>query len=423
MLLGFLLYTVLGTLLLCLPFSQTVPVSWLDHLFTATSAVSTTGLATVATGDTYSWFGELVVLSLFQVGAVGYMTLSSFVLLARGQRFSRQRSGVLQAGFALPGYFDMRRFVQHVFVFSLVIQSLGAAMLYPAFLQAGEDRPLWSAIFHSVSAFCTAGFSLNATSLEAYAENTTVNAVIAVLAYLGAVGFIVLQDIWYSVKFREHMITFTSKVILAMTAILLFSAVPPVYFLEPSLQHLDAWPKLLAAVFQVVNASTTAGFNSVPLGEWGAMSVMILILLMAVGASPSGTGGGIKTTTLSALLATVASIARRRERVTLAGNEIPLIRVLNAVASATLFVAVLGVLIVLLAAVDDHPLHALAFEATSALATAGLSLGITGSLSPTAQILLIFAMFIGRLGPLTLGIALLRPEPKPEDITSDDLVT
>jgi trk system potassium uptake protein TrkH len=420
---GFASYCLIGWVLLWLPWSVEagVEVGALDHLFTVVSAVSTTGLATVATGDSYSFWGELVVLLLFQLGGIGFMTVTSFVILGRGREITTAREGVLKAGFALPTYFDVKRFVRHVVVFSLVIEAAGALVLWREFAAAGVENAGWFAVFHSVSAFATAGFGLRGNSLEDFSDNVTVNVTISSLAYLGAIGFIVMQDVWLSLRFREHMITFTSRVILTMTVGVLVVGSAVVYLAEPALSRLPWDERLMAAVFQVGAASSTSGFNTVPIGGLGAASLAVLICAMVIGASPSGTGGGLKTTGASALWATVVSVMRGRERVTLMGNEIPPARLLIATAAATFYLVCLSLTTLALCLVQPHDLARLVFEAASALGTVGLSTGITGEMTPAGKWVLIIAMFIGRVGPLTLGLALLHRRPRPQPVEVDDL--
>lgn len=425
---GYVLYVVLGTALLCLPFAQAVPVRVIDNLFNAASAVSTTGLVTVATGDSYTFFGELVHLLLFQLGGIGYMTLSSFVLLARGRALHRSRHGVLEAGFTLPRYFRVDHFVKQVVVFTLVIEAAGAAVLYWAFSARGMPDALWSAVFHSVSAFTTAGFGLYSNSLEGFRDDPVVNITVSLLAYAGAIGFIVMQDVWYSVRFRERMITFTSKVILWMTAAVFVLGTLAFFLVEPTVRDLPLGSRLMASAFQVMTASSTAGFNTIPIGPMGLAALWVVVVLMVVGASPSGTGGGIKTTSVSALLATVVSVARGRQSVSLLGNEIPVRRVLTAAAAATLYLLLLGAGLLLLLVTEvprsagEVPFMPLVFEAASALSTVGLSMGVTGSLTDAGKAVLIALMVVGRIGPLTLGVALLqRRETREQSPAQDDL--
>ena len=419
--LGFAVYAAIGTTLLSLPWSQHGRAGVVDHAFTAVSALSTTGLSTLSVSDSYSFAGELIVLSLIQLGGVGFMTISSLLLLASGRRLSGARVGVLQAGFSLPRYFVMRHFLVHVAVFTVLCEAIGAGLLWWRFAALGVEHPLWSAVFHSVSAFATAGFSLNNDSMAGFAGDWPVNLLIDALAYLGGIGFIVAQDVWYSLRLRERMLTFTSKVILVMTGAVLVAGTALLYFLEPSVRGLPAGDRLLASVFQVLNASSTAGFNTIPIGAMSAAGLVVLMIAMLIGASPSGTGGGIKTTTVSAILANLSSVIRGRASTVWLGHEIPLARVLSAFAAASLYLIELCAGVLLLTCTEGQPFLDIVFEAASAIGTVGLSMGITGDLTTAGKLVVIALMFAGRCGPLTLGLALLRPDRSEAQPRRDDL--
>jgi trk system potassium uptake protein TrkH len=386
-----------------------------------TSAISTTGLVTVPTGDSYTLLGQFVHLLLFQLGGVGYMTISSFVVLARGGKLSPERAGILKTGFALPGYFPIDRFVYHVIAYTLTVEALGTAVLWWEFSSAGEATPLWSAIFHCVSAFATAGFGLHGDSLERFAWNVPVNLTIGVLSYLGAIGFIVFQDVYYSLRNRERMMTLTSKVILVMTVALFIVCTPVVYFIEPSFRSLPLGRGLIAAAFQVMTASTTAGFNTVPIGPLTNGALWLIVILMVIGASPSGTGGGLKTTSVSAVYATIASIVRRRGQVSMLGYEVPSARLLVAMASIGFYLTMLTIGVLLLCISEQQSFLALLFEAASGLGTVGLSMGITGEVTTFGKVVLIVLMFAGRVGPITLGLAMFRPEKEVLNLPPEDL--
>ncbi|MBX3382410.1 MAG: hypothetical protein KF864_02770 [Phycisphaeraceae bacterium] len=419
--LGFVGYCLLGTLLLCLPFAQKVHTPAIDNAFSAVSAVSTTGLTTVDVGSSYSWFGQGVILALFQGGGIGFMTLSSILIVARGKTLSTSQMGVLKAGFSVPHYFVMQHFIVHAVIFTFVCEAIGAGLLWWRFSVLGVESPLWSAIFHAVSAFATAGFSLNKTSMEAFSGDWVVNVTIGTLAYLGAVGFIVAQDVWYTIKLRERMLTFTSKVILAFTGAVFLVGSLMIFFLEPAVQALPHGERALASAFQVMTASTTAGFNTVPVGQMSSLGLIVLMTVMIIGASPSGTGGGIKTTGVSAILGNLLSVLKRRDRVVWFGHEIPLVRVHYAFAAATVYLVGLLVGLIGLVITDSHEFLPLVFEAASAIGTAGLSMGITGELSAPGKVVIMTLMFAGRCGPLTIGLSLLRPDTDPIVARKDDL--
>lgn len=419
--LGFAGNVLLGTLLLCLPLAQARPTGLIDNLFSATSAVSTTGLMTVGVSENYTIFGQLVLLVLFQLGGIGFMTLSSLFILARGGTISHSRLSVLQAGFAVPHYFVMQRFIVHVVAFTASCELIGTTILWWRFSSLGVDQALWTALFHSVSAFATAGFSLYSDSLERFSGDWVINFTIAGLCYMGAIGFIVFQDIWYSIKHRERMLTFTSKVILCMTAGIFGVGTILLLLTEPSVAGLSLLDRFMVCAFQCMTAATTAGFNTVPVGSFSTPALLVLLAAMIIGASPSGTGGGIKTTTAAALLANLMSVLRGRDRVLLLGNEIPMIRVLFAVAAATFYLAHLGVGVFVLSMTERLPLWSVLFEAASAIGTVGLSLGVTPEISAAGKFTLVALMFAGRLGPLTIGLALLRPDPDAGSPGRDDL--
>ncbi len=419
--LGFAGYCLLGTLLLCLPFAQKVHAPFVDNAFTVVSAVSTTGLTTIDVGTSYSWFGQGVIFALFQGGGIGFMTLSSILIVARGKSLSASQMGVLKAGFSLPHYFVMQHFIVHAVIFTFACEAIGAGLLWWRFSALGVETPLWSAIFHAVSAFATAGFSLNKTSLEAFSGDWVVNLTIGTLAYMGAVGFIVMQDVWYTVKLRERMLTFTSKVILAFTGAVFVVGTLMIFFLEPAVKTLALGERALASAFQVMTASTTAGFNTIPIGEMSSLGLIVLMTVMIIGASPSGTGGGIKTTGVSAILGNLLSVLKRRDRVVWFGHEIPMVRVHYAFAAATVYLVGLLVGLIGLVVTDSHEFLPLVFEAASAIGTAGLSMGITGELSTPGKVVIMLLMFAGRCGPLTIGLSLLRPDTDPIVARKDDL--
>jgi trk system potassium uptake protein TrkH len=406
LLLGYASYVILGWAVLCLPLChQAQGLRLLDHLFTSTSAVSTTGLVTISTSDSYSWPGELVILLLIQFGGLGYMTISSFTILAVSGGLSPLRQKLSQTTLTLPAGFEIASFLKVVCWFTVAIESLGAAALYPTFAAHGAPQPVWQAIFHSVSAFCTAGFGLFNNSLEDYRHDTWLNTVVAILSYLGAIGFIVVHDAWQSLTNRKPQITLTSKVILWST--FWVSVVGTVLFAldEPTVQGLPLGERWQASLFQVMSASTTVGFNTIPISEIAPSSLYLLTVVMVIGASPSGTGGGLKSTTFSVLWAEMVSVIHRRDTTTFFGRVIPEVRRRAAVANLMFYSLTLAAGIYLLSMCDLSPLPDQIFECASALGTVGLGRGITGSLSASGKIILIVLMFVGRIGPVLFGMA------------------
>jgi len=418
--LGFLFLILAGTIVLALPLSSRADVPILDHLFTAASVVSTTGLVTVSVSGTYTFVGQVVLLILMQLGGWGFMTVTSFVLIARQKPLPATKVQTLRASYSLPDDFNLRKFLAGSVVFTLAFEALGAAVLGTFFALEGRPNALWSGVFHSVSAFATAGFSLYDDSLMSFAHHPGVNLTVGGLAMTGAVGFIVLEDFWRAFRHRRP-VTFTTKIILVTTGLIVLAGTALVWTFEPSLTGLPWFDAGMAAAFQVVSASSTAGFNTIDLGGLSKGVLFFLILVMVVGASPSGTGGGLKTTTLSALVAVVMSLARGRRNVTLFGNEIPLPRVLSAAGTTLAYLLALAAGTLVLCLVEPQEFLKLFFEATSALGGVGMSTGITAQTGDAGRFVLIVLMYVGRVGPLTFGLSLLGTTTK-RSHESQDLV-
>lgn len=419
---GYAVYMLVGWLLLSLPFAQSVDLNPLDNLFIAVSAVSTTGLVSVDPGSSYSLFGEIVILALIQVGGLGYMTVASFVALAIRHRFSNYHATVSRAALPLPEHFDIRVFIRRVVTYTLIVEVAGAAALYALFIDAGTPAPLWAAIFHAVSAFCTAGFSLFPNSFESYAAHPGIVLTIAALSLLGAIGFIVMSETWDRVFGTRRPLSFTSRVILNVT--ITFTVVGTLVFfvIEPSIADMPPWERLLASFFQVMTAGTTVGFNTVPIGALAPATLVVMFFLMIFGASPSGTGGGLKSTTLGVLLGLIRSVLQRRASVRFLGHELPPERVAFAAASFAFYFLVLGVALFLLLLTEAAAFEAVLFEAISALGTVGLSMGLTPALTPLGKLVIVCLMFIGRLGVLTFGVAVVMRDASAAEAREGEIV-
>lgn len=420
---GYLSYVVVGWLALCLPWSRTAQsATWLDHLFTSVSAVSTTGLASVSTSDTYTWLGEAVVLVLIQLGGLGYMTVGSFIVLSTAGSLSPFRRRISRTSLSLPGGTDQNAFLRITVWYTLAVEAAGALLLHPHFAAAGAPSPWWQAVFHSVSAFCTAGFGLFNNSLENYRGDLGLNVIIILLSYLGAIGFIVVHDLWMSLRHLRPKVTLTTKIILTGTAWMSFLATVLFALDEPSVRSLPAGDRWLASLFQVMSAGTTVGFNTIPIGQLAASSLFLLTLVMMIGASPAGTGGGIKITTVTALWAEMVAVLRGRDTPTFLNREIPRPRLRAATAHMMFYCLVLATGLYALSLFESADLADQLFECASALGTVGLSRGITGSLTAAGKIVLILLMFLGRIGPLALAMALL-PEPsrRTRDLPEEDV--
>lgn len=410
LILGYISLMIIGSILLSLPFVHEVPVSSLDALFTSISAVSTTGLITVSTPDSFNLAGEIIIILLIQIGGIGYMSLASFVVLASRKKISTLSESLIKTDFSLPEGFSVAEFIRSVIIFAFSIEVVGAFFLFFLFRQAGTPNALWQAIFHSISAFCTAGFSLFDNSLEDFKFNFWINIIITLLALGGSIGFIVFSDIYLRVTGRKEHLTYTSRIILKFTLVFVSIGSLIVFLAENRFDNYSPENSLLVSLFQVMTASTTVGFNTYAIGELSSGVLFLVIIMMLSGASPSGTGGGIKSTTITALYAVMMGTLRGKERITFSQREIPSDKIRLAATNFFFYIIVLGIGIFLLSQVENHPIFEVIFEATSALGTVGLSTGITGALTPLGKIFIIMLMFLGRIGPITFGLALMKTE-------------
>ncbi|MGB3586910.1 MAG: potassium transporter TrkG [Tunicatimonas sp.] len=410
LMLGYVSLMIVGSILLALPFVHEEPVSFLDALFTAISAVSTTGLITVSTPDSYNLAGEIIIILLIQIGGIGYMSLASFVVLASRRKLSTLGESLIKTDFSLPEGFSIIDFIRSVVIFAFSIEAIGAVILFILFWQADTPDALWQAIFHSISAFCTAGFSLFNNSLEDFKFDFWINLVITLLALGGSIGFIVFSDIYLRITGRKEHLTFTSRIILRFTLVFVSIGSFIVFLTESQFAGYSPENSLLVSIFQVMTASTTVGFNTYAIGDLSSGVLFLIIIMMLSGASPSGTGGGIKSTTITALYAVMVGTLRGKENITFANRTIPPDKVRLAATNFFFYIIVLGTGIFLLSLVEEHPIFEVIFEATSALGTVGLSTGITGALTPLGKLLIIMLMFLGRVGPITFGLALMKTE-------------
>ncbi len=421
---GYFYYVLFGTALLALPFCRVNSAgSPLDWLFTATSAVSTTGLATMSTGQDYTLAGQIVILLLIQLGGLGYMTMGSFVLLSVSGRMAPWRETAQRMVLNLPENVDMRQTVRLIITYTLTVEAAGALALYFLFCGAGVQDAGWSALFHSVSAFCTAGFGLYDDSMSAFRDNVPVNAVICALSILGAMGFLIVSDLWKSIVGRTLKITLTTRIIVVSTLAILVASCLLLRVEEPLLKSGGVGEGWLAAFFQVMTASTTVGFNTLPIDQLSNASTLLLMVLMLVGGSPAGTGGGIKTTTVTALWAMMVSVIRHSPEPCFAGRAIPEARRRIAVATTLFYILMLCGGVYLMCIFQKATLLDISFECASALGTVGLSRGLTGSLNEAGKIIIIALMFAGRIGPLALaGTLFVRKMPHPEAPKAEDVV-
>jgi trk system potassium uptake protein TrkH len=421
--LGFIGLIALGTCLLSLPIA-TIDGTWsniITALFTATSAVCVTGLSVVDVGKFYSPLGQGVILLLFQIGGLGYMTTTTFLLQIIGRKFSLRDKITLQQALDIPGIRGAVNLVQSIIATTLIVEITGVFLLFFAFSpQYGIDRGLWLAIFHSVSAFNNAGFSLFSDNLISYNRSIIVNLTIPLLIILGGIGYQVILEgfLWCKNKLRREPMIFSLNFKVATSTTIVFLLLGTIFFRlseinSEAFRGLSNWEQWMAAWFQSVT-TRTAGFNTIDNGKLSFAGLFITLAWMFVGASPGGTGGGIKTTTGRILFASTGTALKGGEEIHLYGRQIPHVLLVKGIGVAVSSLFTVICCTVLLSVTDPQfSFIEILFESTSAFATVGLSMGITSQVSPIGQIVLIITMYTGRVGVLLLMAALMKmPKPK-----------
>lgn len=406
-LIGYLVYSTVGFLLLMLPWACKSDVSWIDNLFTAVSALSTTGLATVDIPGVYTIFGQCVILALIQMGALGYMTLSTYIIYRLTHHINNTNGNIVSASVSIPYGMKLHDLVSSIIHFTVLFELLGFISFYVALLLAGTPSAGWNALFLSISSFCTAGFSPFSDSLCQFSDNLLVNITVAVLSYAGAMGFIVMTDITYRIRKRHHSLTFTTKVILLITCIMTIGGTAILAFSHTAAASQDWGHRLLLSFFQTMSAMTTVGYNTMDLSTLAVGPILVFSLIMFIGASPSGTGGGVKCTSVSAVWGFVMSKLGLRHNVTFLRRTIPPYRIDTALSSIIVYGLMIFIGCIILAYCEPFALSQILFEATSAIGTVGLSTGITPDLSATGKATIIALMYIGRVGVITFGSAIL----------------
>ncbi len=420
-LISFVILIAFGTLLLTFPIASAhpQPLTPVNALFTATSASCVTGLIVIDTPKDLSFFGQLVVLLLIQAGGLNIMVLSTFAALLLGRGIGLRGERALGALLDLPSVSAAYRLIGFIVVVTLAVESAGAGVLALVELDRGTApvTAVWRAVFHSVSAFCNAGFALYSDSLVGYQGQPLVLLVMAALITLGGLGFAVLAFAWLRLRSsaRVGLSTQVRVVLLASAALtaLGFAAVAAAEW-RHGLGDLGTLDKLVNALFQSVTCRT-AGFNSIGIDGLQPITLLLFMVLMFVGASPGGTGGGIKTTTLVVLLSAIPAIASGRTRVVLMRRTISLDTVFRSAAVAVVATMVIVIGAGALLALQGGPLVGLVFEAVSAFGTVGLSLGQTAALASPGKLVLVLVMLVGRIGPLSLALLLGRKQPSAVD--------
>ncbi len=408
--LGYLVVILVGAILLTLPIATTdgQGMNLLDSIFTATSATAVTGLIVENTSTFFTVFGQIVILCLIQIGGLGIMTMSTLFALLVGKKITLRERLVIQQDldqFELSGVIRVVRYVLGV---TFIIEGIGALILFIRFL---VDMPVvkafYYAVFHAISAFNNAGFDIFGNSLENFTGDIVVNFAITTLIILGGIGFAVIAELYSGKGFKKFSLQ--TKLVLSITGILIVVGMLISFVLEYSnpatLGNLPLGEKVIASYFLAITPRT-AGFNTVPTGALKSSTLFFTIILMFIGASPGSTGGGVKTTTFGALAAVLYSRATGRNDIEIFKRRLGKDVIYNALSIILISLMLVVTVTMILTVTENAEFLDLFFEAVSAFGTVGLSTGVTGSLSVIGRILIIITMFAGRVGPLTLAIAI-----------------
>ncbi|WP_425448187.1 TrkH family potassium uptake protein [Dethiothermospora halolimnae] len=407
--LGFAGLILIGATLLNLPIASQdgKSIGFIDALFTSSSAVCVTGLIVVNTAAHWTIFGKIVILTLIQIGGLGFMTMATLVALLLGKKITLKERLIIQEEMNQFNLSGLVKLIKYVIFSTFLIEGIGAVLLSTRFIpEYGISKGIGFSIFHSISAFCNAGFDLIGSSMEPFVNDTLINIVIGLLVIVGGLGYTVYIDITRNKRFKRFSLH--TKLVLVISGVLLLIGFLFVFVVEynnpNTLGELSIKGKVLASWFQAL-VPRTAGFNSVGMGEIKDATAFLIIILMFIGGSPSSTAGGIKTTTVGAIILGMSSVIKGREDVEIYRKRIPHNLIFRA-----LTVVGIGLLIVILVTMalsitEGKAFIDVFFEAVSAFGTVGLSRGLTPELTVVGRLIITFTMFIGRVGPLTLAFA------------------
>ena len=398
----------IGTILLTFPAATMdgLGTSFIDALFTATSATCVTGLIVQDTPTYFSVFGQVVILVLIQLGGLGIMTYSAFIALLFG-RFSLGQRKIVQEMYEEDR--NILNMIIYIIKMTFLFELVGCILLWMRwiFFYNSVGDALYASIFHSISAFCNAGFSLFSDSLMGFDADPVVNIVIMGLIIAGGLGFVVVyESVRLSLK-RNRVVSLHTKLVLSMTLLLILFGFFIIFFFEfeGTLSRSSIPTRLLASLFQSIT-TRTAGFNTIDIASLSSITLTVMIILMLVGASPGSTGGGIKTSTFAIIMLSIRSIVRGEENITVMKRTIPgeiILKSLSLLVSALILISIIFSFLLIC---EDKPYLPLLFETVSAFGTVGLSMGITSELTHVGKFLILVLMFLGRIGPLTLVLAL-----------------
>lgn len=411
--LGFLVLMLIGTLLLKLPFATTTPISWIDAFFTATSAVTITGLAVFNIGTTLTLFGQLVLTFLIQVGGVGFMTFAVIAALSLAARMGIRHQALAQEVMGQTSLAKVTHVAKAVLVYSSIFETIGFICLTLVWQeQLGWGKAGYYGFFHAISAFNNAGFALFPNSMIDYAGHVSINLIISGLYILGGIGFVVLMDLKENQRWVK--LQTNTKIVLSATVILNVFAFLLIWLLESqntaTIAALPLHDQALISWFQAT-VPRSSGFNSIPIADMTDASTVLMLMLMFIGGGSLSTAGGIKIGTFVVLLLATRSFLRRHNEVRVFRHTISPQAVMKALAVTSITTMLIFIGIFLLTAIEkDVDFLDVVFEVVSAVCTVGLSRGLTEHLSSSSEVLLSFMMFAGRLGPLTLAYFIATPQ-------------
>lgn len=411
---GFALVILLGALLLMLPISSKggdiTPFS--QTLFTATSACCVTGLVVVDTATHWSVFGQIIILLLIQIGGLGVISVASFMLMVSGKKISLMQRQTVQNAISAPHIGGIIKLTRWIFIVTFVTEFIGGLLMLPVFIKEFGAGGIWRSFFHSVSAFCNAGFDLMGdksgkfSSLTYFSGNAYITFIICFLLVFGGIGFLTWEDM-FTKRFRLKEYKMQSKVILVTTLVLFL--VPTLLYFFFDFKGVDIKERICVSVFQALTPRT-AGFNTADLTTLTGPGKVIMMILMLIGGAPGSTAGGMKVTTIAVLYANCRAVFTRKKNAHFFDRRIEdsIIKNASTILFLYMFMAITGALII--SAIEGLPLEACFFETMSAAGTAGLTLGITSGLGSVSRIILILLMFFGRVGGLTLIYAAFSPK-------------
>lgn len=408
--LGYIIVIFIGTLLLLLPISTVSgqTTTFIDALFTSTSATAVTGLIVVNTAEHWTTFGHYIIMILIQLGGFGFMTSTTLFLLILGRKVSLRDRLIIMEDINYKKISGVIALTKYIIILTFLVELSGSVLLFALFQSIYPlSKAVFFSVFHSISAFNNAGLDLFGNNLENFVSSTYINLIISTLIILGGIGFVVIDEI-YQVRNLKQL-SLHSKFVIYITLLLIIIGTLSIFILEynnpATLGNLRLKDKLLAAFFQAVTPRT-AGFNTIPIGKFNDVSLFFLIVLMFIGASPGSTGGGVKTTTAGTLLVVVYNMASGKEDIEIFNRRIKNKDIYKTLTVVVISLLVIVLVTILLSRTENFSFIQIFFEVFSAFGTVGLSTGITSKLSILGKIFIIITMFIGRVGPFTLAMAL-----------------